>query len=156
MREVAEELGSLDDPDEAEGPAIGASLSGDAEKGKELLDSLRLRLHVLPDHEEHRREAWLRLPRQARDSLRRLHVMVGHKPKGVMVQFLRGAKADSGLIEGTKFFRCDVCDANADTARKSAVAAPPPYVFNHEVLVDRFFNHDMEGSTYGWYLSSAM
>ena len=54
------------------------------------------------------------------------------------------------MIEGTKFFKCDVCEANANAKRKSAVAAPPLYQFNHEVSVDVFFNHDMEDTVYGW------
>ena len=112
-----------------------------------MLDSLRL--DGFPEHEQQRREAWLRLPREARASLRRLHTMIGHKPKAVMVQILRGARADPNLIEGTKFFKCDVCEANANAKRKSAVAAPPLYQFNHEVSVDVFFNHDMEGQVYG-------
>ena len=147
-QKVVEELGSLDDPDEAEGPAIGASLSGATEKEQELLDGFRP--DCFPDHEQHRREARLQLPRQARASLGWLHVMIGHKLKAGMVQIPRGAKAEPSLIEGTKFFCCEVCDANADTARKSAVTAPPPYDFSPEVLVDVFCNHDMEGSTYGW------
>ena len=76
--------------------------------------------------------------------------MIGHKPKAVMVQILRGARADPNLIEGTKFFKCYVCEANANAKRKSAVAAPPLYQFNHEVSVDVFFNHDMEDTVYGW------
>ena len=146
--EQAEKLGPLDDAEYAERPAIGARLSDPAEKEHTQLDSLRL--DGFPEHKQQRREAWLKLPREARGSLKRLHVMIGHKPKAVMVQILRGAEAVSSLIEGTKLFRCEVCDSNADTARKSAVAEPHPYVVNRELLVDVFFNRDMEGSTYGW------
>ena len=76
--------------------------------------------------------------------------MIGHKPHAVMLQILRGARASQELIEGVKFFRCEHCDANMPNPIKSAVSAPKPYEFNHEVIVDVFFNHDMDGNTYGW------
>ena len=95
----AEGLGLLDDAEEAERLAMGAHLSDPAEREQELLDSLHL--DDLPEHEQQRREAWLRLPREARVSLRRLLAMIGHEPKAVMVQILRGARADSRVIEGT-------------------------------------------------------
>ena len=172
IREAAEEQGPLDDDapmisghagdgapkssghvnpldmPEAEAPAIGSVLSSAAEREQELLDSLRL--VGFPDHEQARRDAWLKLPRSTRAAIRRLHVMIGHKPHAVMLQILRGARATQALIEGVKFFRCEVCDANAPNPIKSAVSAPKPYEFNHEVIVDVFFSHDMNGDTYGW------
>ena len=91
----------------------------------------------------------MKVPRAARASIRRLHTMIGHKPKAVMVQILRGARAKPELIYAVKFFRCDHCDANMDNPRKSAVAAPPMYSFNHEVMIDVFWVHDMDGQAYG-------
>ena len=112
-REAAEEQGSLDaldddapmapghvggdaprssgharplDTPEAETPAIGSVLSSAAEREQELLDSLRL--VGFPDHEQARRDAWLKLPRSTRAAIRRLHVMIGHNPHAVMLQIL--------------------------------------------------------------------
>ena len=103
--------GPIDDATEPEGPAIGSELNPAAEREQEFLDSLKL--VGFPDHEQARRDAWLKVPRPARAAVRRLHVMIGHKPRAVMVQIMRGARASQALIEGVKFFRCEVCDAFA-------------------------------------------
>ena len=67
-----------------------------------------------------------------------------------MDQILRGARANTDLINGVKYFKCDACEANASDPSKQAVNAPPPYSFNHEVLVDVFFLQDMAGDTFGF------
>ena len=50
--------------------------------------------------EQARRDAWLKLPRSLRSAIRRLHVMIGHKPKDVMIQIMKGAKVDPETIKG--------------------------------------------------------
>ena len=139
--------GGIDDGDEPEGQTVGSKLSKAAEREMELLDSLKL--VGFPNSEQARREAWMKLPREARASIRRLHISIGHKPRAVMTQIMRGAKADRGLIDAVKWFRCETCDANADSPHRSKVAAPPPYAFNYEVQVDVFFVHDMNGEVFG-------
>ena len=118
-------VGLLDAP-EPIGPAIGSELPHAAEREQELLDSLKL--VGFPDHEQARRDAWISLPRSTRVAVRRLHAIIGHKPRAVVLQILRGARAE--LIEGVKHFRCETCDANAPNHIKSAVGLPKLYAFN--------------------------
>ena len=145
---TAEELGPLDDPELDETPAIGSRLSEKAEKEQELLDSLKF--DGFPQDEQARREAWLKLPRTVRASIRRLHTMLGHKPKAVMLQVMKGAGVESEIVEGAKFFRCDDCSEISVPSKAAIVKAPSLYAFNYEVIIDVFYTQDMDGVTFGY------
>ena len=54
----------------------------------DLLEQLPLPGH--PESEKERLASWLRLPRQARVAIRRLHRILRHLPKEALVQMLRG------------------------------------------------------------------
>ena len=74
-------------------PEIRGSQCEAEEMEQEELDQF-----VLPgmtDAEQLRKKEWLQIPRQARQALRRLHHMLGHKPKAVMRQVL---KAGCGIV----------------------------------------------------------
>ena len=106
----------------------------------ELLDDLPL--EGFPIEEAERRKAWSRVPRKARIAIRRLHNMIGHKPKDVMLQILKGAKAEPELILACKNFKCDACAVSHEGEKTHPVAAPPRYEFNHTVIVDIFVTTD--------------
>ena len=114
----------------------------------ELLDDLPL--EGFPAEEAERRKAWSRVPRKARIAIRRLHNMIGHKPKDVMLQILKGAKAEPELILACKNFKCDACAVSHEGEKTHPVAAPPRYEFNHTVIVDIFETHDDENGRHSW------
>ena len=86
------ERGPIDDPTGDPGqPVPGTELPEAEEMEQEELDQF-----VLPgmtDAEQLRKKEWLQIPRQARQSLRRLHHMLGHKPKAFMRQVLKAGGA---------------------------------------------------------------
>ena len=75
-----------------------------------MLDSLVFA--GLPKDEYERRKAWMSLPRSARAAVRRMHRMLMHKPKSVMLHILKGAGADPQLITAVKHYRCEDCTRN--------------------------------------------
>ena len=109
-----------------------ANLPEVEEQEQEMLDSLVL--VGFPKDEYQRRKAWLSLPRSARAAIRRMHRMLSHKPRSVMLHILKGARADPTLIEAVQHFRCPDCPE--DHARAQPVKAPSLYIFNYEIVVD--------------------
>ena len=61
----------------------------------------------MTDVEQLRKKEWLQIPRQARQALRRLHHMLGHKPKVVMRQVLKAGGAPPEQLAGVELFHCD-------------------------------------------------
>ena len=103
------ERGPIDDPTGDSGqPVPGTELPEAEEMEQEELDQF-----VLPgmtDAEQLRKKEWLQIPRQARQALRRLHHMLGHKPKSVMRQVLKAGGAPPEQLAGVELFHCDKCD----------------------------------------------
>ena len=89
-----------------------------------------------PTEEAERRREWLKLPRKARAAIRQLHKVLGHKPRNVVLQILRGAKAPEEYIQAAKLYRCDTCAELAPATATHKVAPPKPYIFNHELIID--------------------
>ena len=91
------ERGPIDDPIGDPGqPVPGTELPVAEEMEQEELDQF-----VLPGMthaEQLRKKEWLQIPRQARQALRRLHHMLGHKPKAVMRQVLKAGGAPCRLV----------------------------------------------------------
>ena len=77
------------------------------EQEQQFMDQLTLDgfLHF----EEDRRREWLVLPRETLASIRRLHTMIGHKPKAVMVHIMKGAAVNPEIVKSATYFRCDHC-----------------------------------------------
>ena len=88
VEEEAEELGPLDDAEEPEREVIGKNVTTAVEKEQEFLDSLQA--DGFPEDEQKRRTMWLKVPRATRMAIRRMHKMLHHKPKAVMLQVLKG------------------------------------------------------------------
>ena len=137
----------MDEADDTPLFQVSPELDDAAEREQEMLDSLRL--SGFPSDELQRREAWMQLPRETRAAIRRLHNMMGHKPKAVLLRLLRGARASPDLIEAVKQFRCDTCAELQAPKAVPAVKAPSPYEFNYEVLIDVVDIKDDNGSLYG-------
>ena len=104
---------------------------------------------VAMKQEELRRQGWLKLPREKRLALRRLHNMTGHCSHAAMTRMLKASGSDRDVIQAVKFFQCQVC---AETAKeeKPAVTKPPRPAhqqrFNFEVSADVFEIHDAAGA----------
>ena len=98
-----------------------------------------------PVQVDERRAKWAAIPRRARAAIRRLHHMLGHKPREVMIQIMKGSHAPQEYIDAIKYFRRDACVLTDRAPKTHPVAAPSHYAFNHELHVDVLTLHDMEG-----------
>ncbi len=85
----------------------GQELDAQLEKEMELLDGLPWPGKPADDAERHK--AWMSLPRKARAAVRRLHHMLGHKPREVILHVLTGARAPQEYIDAAKHFQCSAC-----------------------------------------------
>ena len=92
-----------DETDEAFFPVGEPSPEEVAEQ--QLLDEMPL--PGFPVQEVERRAKWAAIPRRARAAIRRLHHMLGHKPREVMIQIMKGSHAPQEYIDAIKYFRCD-------------------------------------------------
>ena len=104
----------------------------------------------MTDAEQLRKKERLQIPRQARQALRRLHHMLGHKPKAVMRQVLKAGGAPKEQLAGVELFHCDKCDEAVPPLRLHPVKAPARYTFNHEVLIDVFEAKDATGERFSF------
>ena len=114
----------------------------------DLLDTLPLA--GFPKEESERRREWAKIPRKVRLGIRRLHNMMNHKPKEVLIQVPRGAGASDELINAAKLFKCESCRVSEESVKTHPVSAPPPYEFNHTVSVDVFETADCTGARFSW------
>ena len=101
-----------------------------------------------PQSEQLRREAWLRISKQERIGIRRLHVMTSHATKPQMQRMLRYSNAPAAVIAAVKHFRCGACERISEEKRPAVVKPPNPYVFGDEVGLDVFEVKDAEGVRY--------
>ena len=129
---------------------ISGLIDAREEAEQHMLDEMPL--PGFPRNEAERRQKWAALPRRTRAAIRRLHEMLGHKPKEVLRQVLRGSHAPPEYIEAIKYFKCDACTETAIAPKTHPVAAPSTYAFNHELHIDVFTIHDMAGT--GWQVLS--
>ena len=138
------ERGPIDDPTGDSGQPVPRTELPEAEE----MEQEELDQFVLPgmtDAEQLRKKEWLQIPRQARQALRRLHHMLGHKPKAVMRQVLKAGGAPPEQLAGVELFHCDRCDEVVPPLRLHPVKAPARYTFNHEVLIVVFEAKDAAG-----------
>jgi hypothetical protein len=99
--------------------------------------------------EEERRRNWLKLPREKRLALRRLHNMTGHCSHAAMTRMLKASGSDRDVIQAVKFFQCQVCAETAKEEKANVTKPPRPahqQRFNFEVSADVFEVHDAAGA----------
>ena len=104
---------------------------------------------VAMKQEEHRRQNWLKLPREKRLALRRLHNMTGHCSHAAMTRMLKASGSDRDVIQAVKFFQCQVCAETAKEEKANVTKPPRPahqQRFNFEVSADVFEVHDAAGA----------
>ncbi|CAE7418365.1 GIP [Symbiodinium sp. CCMP2592] len=147
-QEEVEEAGTMDAVVDQRDNRTSFMDEEEAAAEADFLDTLPLA--GFPKEESERRREWAKVPRRVRLGIRRLHNMMSHKPKEVMIQVLRGAGASEELINAAKVFRCETCRVSDESVRTHPVNAPPPYEFNHTVSVDVFETSDSVGEKYSW------
>ena len=76
--------------------------------------------------------------------------MIGHKPKEVLLQILKGARADQQYLVAVKLYTCDVCAQIEPGVRKHTAGPPSKYAFNHELHIDVLETYDDSGTLYSW------
>ncbi len=72
--------------------------------------------------------------------------MLLHKPTPVMIHNMKGAGVAPEVVHGVKFFKCSDCLEVSSPLKTAAVMPPSLFAFNHEVIIDVFYIHDMARS----------
>eukprot|EP00435_Cladocopium_sp_Y103_P066563 s466_g28.t2 len=97
--------------------------------------------------EKVRRENWLRIRKDQRVAIRRLHAMMGHCSREALTRMLRASGCDKHVIKAAQYFRCPSCDEikNQDKPRVvKPMLEPHRMQFNKEVSIDVFEIHDAQ------------
>ena len=95
--------------------------------------------------EARRKENWLRLPKEKRVAIRRLHAMMGHCSNAALIRMLKSSMAGQDAVDGAKHFRCQSCEEMKRDEAPRVVRPSKPSCevrFNYEVSVDVFEVHD--------------
>eukprot|EP00435_Cladocopium_sp_Y103_P034047 s298_g8.t1 len=100
----------------------------------------------LMELEATRKFKWLRIPRETRVAIRRLHHMIGHGSNSAMLQLLRTAGASSEACEAVRHFACETCKKREPVKKAPVVKEPNKMIFNHEISADCFEIHDAAGN----------
>ena len=104
---------------------------------------------IMNAKEAKRRGGWLKLRKDKRVALRRLHTMMGHCSTPAMIRMLRSSQASKDILEAVPFFRCPTCEeVKKDEAPRSVKPQRPneEMVFNFEVSIDVLEIHDSLGA----------
>lgn len=65
---------------------------------------------IINAKEKHRRDRWLRLDRQKRVAIRRLHTMMGHCSTQALVRMLKASGVEKSVLDAVVHFRCPTCE----------------------------------------------
>ena len=120
-------------------PTSSVGQGAEMEKDLQLQEDMEaIRRAGDPQDEKVRRQEWLRLKREERIGIRRLHVMTSHATRPQLQRMLRHANAPTEVVRGVKFFRCSACESKMEETRPPVTKVPSPYSFNHIVGLDVF------------------
>ncbi len=104
---------------------------------------------MLHTKEQERRRKWLRLPKEERMAIRRLHPMMGHCSTAYLERMLKASLVGKDVVDAVKHFRCQTCEEmkkdEAPRSVKPPTRAPFEQKFNYEVSMDLFKVHDSQG-----------
>eukprot|EP00435_Cladocopium_sp_Y103_P067785 s292_g30.t1 len=100
----------------------------------------------LTELEAARKFKWLRIPRETRVAIRRLHHMIGYGSNSSMLQLLRTARASSEACEAVRHFACEACKKREPVKKALVVKETNKMVFNHETSAGCFEVHDAAGN----------
>ena len=99
--------------------------------------------------ERERKEKWLKISREERIAIRRLHQMMGHCSTQALVRMLKSSLAKKEVIDAAQHFRCQSCDeVKSDERPRTTRPMNPAHQirFNDELAVDVFEIVDVKGS----------
>ena len=140
QEELEEKPGKMDavyGPEDLPTSSVGQG--AEMEKDLQLQEDMEaIRREGDPEDEKVRRQEWLRLKREERIGIRRLHVMTSHATRPQLQRMLRHANAPTEVVRGVKFFRCSACESKMEETRPPVTKVPSPYSFNHIVGLDVF------------------
>lgn len=147
--EMEEKPHTLDELYTEEDLPTSKPTSGEVEKGIQWEEGLEdITREDDPQCEKIRRAAWLKLSREERVGIRRLHVMTSHATKPQMQRMLRYSNAPASVVSGVRFFRCSACERNLTERKPSITKSPSPYIFGVELGLDIFDIKDAQGVRY--------
>ena len=89
-----------------------------------------------PNEEKVRKSEWMKLSREERVSVRRLHHMTSHASRPQMQRMLKYAGALPHIVKGVKFFRCSACEKVMKEKKVPVVRSPNSYTFGEDIGVD--------------------
>ena len=150
-QEEQEEMGPLDGihgPDDAEEmPAKRRrinleELDREEDYEEKYVDNTE---EIVAYKEKVRRDNWLKISKDQRVALRRLHAMMGHCSTEALIRMLRASGCDRRVIQAARYFRCPSCDEIKNQDRPRVVKPmkePHQMLFNKEVSIDVFELHD--------------
>ena len=82
-------------------------------------------------------ESWNRVPPLLRTAIKKIHEGFSHVPcKESLVRLLAHSGASEVAIAAAKYFRCDLCEANARHANRPVAAIPRYRRFNEALTMD--------------------
>ena len=149
--EDAESAGPMDGILEAQDIAESPMKRRRVDQGEvEREESMEERSEVAEDRllhlkEAKRKESWLRLPKEKRVAIRRLHAMMGHCSNAALIRMLKSSMAGQDAVDAAKHFRCQGCEEMKRDEAPRVVRPTKPSCevrFNYEVSVDVCEVHD--------------
>ena len=102
--------------------------------------------------ERERKEKWLKIPREQRVAIRRLHQMMGHCSVQSLVRMLKSSMAEKSVIDAAQHFRCQSCEEMKSDERPRTVRPTNPVhqiKFNDEMAANVFEVVDVKGDRHG-------
>ena len=104
---------------------------------------------VIHEKEKARKSQWLKISREKRIAIRRLHQMMGHCSNQALVRMLRSSLCEKDVIEAAQHFRCQSCDEIKSDERPRTVRPSNPchqVKFNDELAANVFEITDAKGA----------
>lgn len=104
---------------------------------------------LLHEKERQRKQKWLKISREQRVAIRRIHQMMGHCSNQALVRMLRLSLAEKEVIEAAQHFRCQSRDEVKSDERPRTVRPANPchqMKFNDELAADVLEVVDVKGA----------
>ena len=87
----------------------------------------------------------IRLPREVRNQLAKLHGLFGHPSNERLARMLQINGARKAVIEGAKSLRCSICERISGPRSAPQASAKAPSRLNEQCVLDSFFILDCNG-----------
>jgi len=145
VAEEREEVGCLDaihdSRDLEESPMKKQKIDHDEIQREEFFEEMTDEDKMLHQKERDRKAKWLKLNKEKRIALRRLHAMMGHCSVATMTRMLKSSLASKDLLDAVPHFRCQSCEERRKEEAPRSVRptrSKAELKFNYELAVDVF------------------